>query len=223
MEREGLGEAVVGRCMSSYVDQGSTESHRYYLSRRTAMEMLRDRGFSVPASDLALTLPEFRVIHGPIVDYDRLRFSVTHRSDPSKRIMVIFRGHGVVKVNDVRSIASQIVNKDSLTGLILILQNQMTNPAQKALDLLPFKVEIFQITDLLVNITKHVLKPKHRILTDEEKQKLLKKHSIQETQLPRMSRKDAIARYYGLERGQVVKVTYSSEITKSHITYRCVW
>ncbi|KAH7511766.1 hypothetical protein FEM48_Zijuj12G0017600 [Ziziphus jujuba var. spinosa] len=41
--------------------------------------------------------------------------------------------------------------------------------------------------------------------------------------LPRMSRKDAIARYYGLERGQVVKVTYSSEITKSHITYRCVW
>jgi len=42
-------------------------------------------------------------------------------------------------------------------------------------------------------------------------------------QLPRMSVKDAIARYYGLEKGQVVKVMYSGEITQSHVTYRCVW
>lgn len=42
-------------------------------------------------------------------------------------------------------------------------------------------------------------------------------------QLPRMLKKDAIAQYYGLERGQVVKVTYSGEITESHVTYRCVW
>lgn len=58
---------------------------------------------------------------------------------------MIFAGPGVVKVNTVRSIAAQIVNKDSLTGLILVLQNQMTNQAQKSLDLLPFKVEIFQV------------------------------------------------------------------------------
>lgn len=69
--------------------------------------------------------------------------------------MLLFRGHGVVKVNDVRSIASQIVNKDSLTGLILILQNQMTNPAQKALDILPFKVEVFQVCFLNVNYALH--------------------------------------------------------------------
>ncbi|KAF3442512.1 hypothetical protein FNV43_RR16428 [Rhamnella rubrinervis] len=221
---EANGEAPpLGTCLSRYVDSGSSVSHRYYLSRRTAMEMLRDRGYSVPQSDLSLSLQDFRAIHGQSPDVERLRFSVTCRSDPSKRMLVIFCGTGAVKVSVVRSIASQIVNKDTLAGLILILQSQMTNQAQKALDLLPFKVEIFQITDLLVNITKHVLKPKHRILSEAEKQRLLKKHSIEEKQLPRMSRKDAIARYYGLEKGQVVKVTYNGDLTMSHITYRCVW
>ncbi|WJZ93835.1 hypothetical protein VitviT2T_012741 [Vitis vinifera] len=38
-------------------------------------------------------------------------------------------------------------------------------------------------------------------------------------QLPRMLQQDAIARYYGLEKGQVVKVIYNGEITGSHVTY----
>ncbi|GMP77858.1 hypothetical protein CsSME_00033995 [Camellia sinensis var. sinensis] len=115
------------------------------------------------------------------------------------------------------------MNRESLTRLILVVQNQMTNQAQKAVDLFSFKFEIFQITDLLVNITKHVLKPTHRVLNDKGKQNLLKKFSLEEKQIPRMLQKDAIARYYGREKGQVVKVSYSDEITESHVTYRCVW
>ncbi|CAN6586303.1 unnamed protein product [Malus baccata var. baccata] len=202
---------ILGPCLTSHVDDGSAESHRYYLSRRTVLEMLRDRGYSVPASEIDLSLQDFRFLHGPTPDIERLRFSATHCADPSDR------------VNVIRGLHSQIANKDTLTGLILITQNQVTNQALKTLELYPFKTEIFQITDLLVNITKHVLKPKHRVLTDKEKQKLLKKYNIEEKQLPRLSRKDAISRYYGLEKGQVVKVTYSGDITESHVTYRCIW
>ncbi|KAG8646451.1 hypothetical protein MANES_09G007600v8 [Manihot esculenta] len=213
----------LGRCLSSFVDEGSCESHRYYLSRRTVLEMLRDRDYSVPSSEIDITLQEFRAIHGQNLDIDRLKFSATNKSDPSKRVLVIFCGTGVVKVSSVRLIAAQIANRDSLTGLILVLQNQITNQALKAMDLFTFRVEMFQITDLLVNITKHVLKPKHEVLTDREKEKLLNKYKIEEKQLPRLLKKDAISRYYGLEKGQVVKVTYTGEITESHVTYRCVW
>ncbi|KAA8517229.1 hypothetical protein F0562_017519 [Nyssa sinensis] len=213
----------LGNCLSSFVDEGSTESHRYYLSRRTVLEMLRDRGYVVPNSEIDLSLEDFRSVHGQKPDIDRLRICASHRSDPSNKILVVFCGQNVVKVNVIRIIATQIINKDSLSRLILIVQNQITNQALKAVDLFSFKVEIFQITELLVNITKHVLKPKHRVLTNEEKQKLLKKYSLEEKQLPRMLLKDAIARYYGLEKGQVVKVTYNGEITGSHVTYRCVW
>lgn len=228
MEMDGVTETApngnpLGRCLASYMDQGSNESHRYFLARRTLLEMLQDRGYVVPSADLGLSLSDFREMHGPNPDVERLRIVSAHRSDPSKRIMAIFCGPTVVKVKVIRSIGSMIVNKESLSSLILVLQSEITNQALKAVELWPFKVEIFQITDLLVNITKHVLKPKHQVLTDAEKQKLLKKYSIQEKQLPRMLLKDAVARYYGLEKGQVVKVTHSGEITGLHVTYRCVW
>ncbi|XP_019458974.1 PREDICTED: DNA-directed RNA polymerase V subunit 5A-like isoform X2 [Lupinus angustifolius] len=179
-EKEGI-----NGCLSSFIDDGSIESHRYYLSRRTALEMLKDRGYSVPSSEIDISLSQFRAIHGQSPDIHRLRFSATHNSDPSKRILVIYCGPGVVKVNVIRNIAGQIVNRETLTGLILIVQDQITAQALKAVKIFSFKVEIFQ--------------------------------------LPRMLQTDAISKYYGLERGQVVKVTYSGEITEMHVTYRCVW
>ncbi|KAL5059228.1 hypothetical protein RYX36_030832 [Vicia faba] len=211
------------KCLITQGDNGSIESHRYYLSRRTTLEMLKDRGYSIPSSEIELSLEEFRQVHGQSPDVDRLRFTASHSIDPSKRFLVIFSGPGKVKLNVIRNIVGQIVNRDALSGLILIVQNQITNQALKVVHTLSFKVEIFQITDLLVNITKHVLKPKHQILTDKQKRNLLKKYDIQEKQLPRMLQTDAIARYYGLQRGQVVKVTYTGEITQMHVTYRCVW
>ncbi|GAB2267151.1 DNA-directed RNA polymerase V subunit 5A [Dionaea muscipula] len=214
---------MAAMCLGSFVDEGTVESHRYYLARRTALEMLRDRGYSVPASEIDISLADFRSTYGPRPEPERLRFSTYLRDDPNKKIMLIFSGPSVVKVDAIRAIMGQIANKEGLAGLILVLQNHITNQAQKAIDLVSFKVEIFQITDLLVNITKHVLKPKHRVLSEREKQKLLKKYSLEEKQLPKMSHKDAIARYYGLEKGKVVKVMYSGEITQSHATYRCVW
>ncbi|KAI4300867.1 hypothetical protein L6164_034195 [Bauhinia variegata] len=216
-------DAVQVQGGSCYVDEESRECKRYYLSRRTVLEMLRDRGFAIPSSEIDLSLSNFRSIHGQTPDIDRLRFSATHTLDTSKRILVVFCGPDVVKINDVRSIFLQIANRNTLTGLILILQNHVTSQALKAINLFSFKVELFQIPDLLVNITKHVLKPKLVVLTEEEKLELLEKYSLKENQLPRMLQNDTTARYYGLERGQVVKITYSGEITQLHVTYRCVW
>ncbi|GJS89707.1 DNA-directed RNA polymerase V subunit 5A [Tanacetum coccineum] len=215
--------ATNGKCLSTFVDNGSVESHRYYLSRRTLLEMLRDRGYDISNEDIDMTLQHFRDLHGQTVDVDRLRISASHVSDVNDKILAVFCGTGAVKVNVIRWIATQIMNMDSLNRLIIVVQSHITNQAQKAVDLFSCKTEIFQITDLLVNITKHVLKPKHRVITDAEKEKLLKKFNLEEKQLPRMSQKDAIAQYYGLEKGQVIEVTYNGEITGLHVTYRCIW
>lgn len=86
MEMDVEAEEVMPRCLSSYVDQGSTESHRYYLSRRTMLELLKDRGYSIPDSEINLSLEEFRNIHGQKPDIDRLRISASLESNSSKKV-----------------------------------------------------------------------------------------------------------------------------------------
>jgi DNA-directed RNA polymerase I, II, and III subunit RPABC1 len=69
------------------VDFSGVESQRLFLARRTALEMLRDRGYSVPEADLARTLPEFRAWWSETPEIERLSFSTTLASDPSNKVL----------------------------------------------------------------------------------------------------------------------------------------
>jgi len=85
------GVPEVAACISSMIDRGgSVESHRLFLARRTALEMLRDRGYSVPEDELARTLPEFRAWWADKPELERLAFSTTLASDPSNKVGFFF-------------------------------------------------------------------------------------------------------------------------------------
>ncbi|KAG9443688.1 hypothetical protein H6P81_015028 [Aristolochia fimbriata] len=212
-------EMDTGSCLTNFVDDGSVESHRYYLARRTLMEMLRDRGYGIDASEIDLTLPQFRARYGQVIDPKDLKISTSLVSDPSKKILAFFFNTDVVKLPAIRAI---LADKQNHVPMIFVLQNKLTPQAKQATVEFKFNIELFQITDLLINITKHVLKPRHEILCPEDKQKLLAEYSLEDKQLPCMLQRDAIARYYGLQKGQVVKITYEGDITGLHVTYRCV-
>lgn len=78
-----------GLCLSKYVDPSSEESHRYYLARRNALQMLRDRGYEVSSEDINLSLLDFRAVYGERPEVDRLRISAQHKSDSTKKVFRI--------------------------------------------------------------------------------------------------------------------------------------
>lgn len=116
------------------------------------------------------------------------------------------------------------MEKDSISRAIVVYRDKVSPFAKQDIAAHPkFIFELFKQSELLVNITKHKLVPKHQLLSDEDKKALLAKYKLNESQLPRIQRYDPVARYYGLSRLQVVKITRDSETAGRYVTYRIVW
>lgn len=66
-------------------------------------------------------------------------------------------------------------------------------------------IELFQDIDLQFNITKHILVPLHEKVSKEEIKELKEKISLKN--LPKISRKDPVVRFYNFNKGEVIRVT----------------
>ena len=72
------------------------------------------------------------------------------------------------------------------------------------------------------NIINHVLVPNHIILTDEEKNELIKNLKIEANQLPKILNTDPVSLSIGAKAGQIVKIIRESHTAKESIAYRLV-
>lgn len=136
-------------------------------------------------------------------------------------VWVEFSSETAIGIKQLRQFAQWLNEKGHFSG-IYVTGASITSSALKAAANLPIGIEVWPEQDLLVNITRHELVPKHILLAPEEKKALLERYRLKETQLPRIRVEDPVSKYLGLRRGQVVKIIRKSETAGRYASYRWV-
>uniref|UniRef100_A0A3B3B8A2 DNA-directed RNA polymerases I, II, and III subunit RPABC1 n=1 Tax=Oryzias melastigma TaxID=30732 RepID=A0A3B3B8A2_ORYME len=194
------------------------ETYRLWKIRKTIMQLCHDRGYLVTQDELDQTLDEFKSQFGDKPSEGRPRRTdltvlVAHNDDPTDQMFVFFPEEPKVGIKTIKMYC-QRMQEENITRAIIVVQMGMTPSAKQSLvDMAPkYILEQFLQQELLINITEHELVPEHIYLL----------RTCHESQLPRIQAGDPVARYFGLKRGQVVKIIRPSETAGRYITYRLV-
>lgn len=125
-----------------------------------------------------------------------------------------------VGVKTMDALCLHVLEKNFSTAIFVYQSNLTPGAARRIPSVAPATIDCFQEADLVVNITHHVLVPRHITLSAPEKKELLQRYRLKESQLPRIQREDPMARYLGLKRGQVVKIIRLSVTSGKYASYR---
>jgi len=77
-------------------------------------------------------------------------------------------------------------------------------------------------TETVIDISSHILVPKHTLLTKEEAQEVLEKYRVKPYQLPYIKRSDPAIRDAKAQTGDVIKIVRGSSTAGEAIVYRYV-
>ncbi|XP_003382082.1 retinol dehydrogenase 12 [Trichinella spiralis] len=185
------------------------EIFRLWKIRQNAFQMCRDRGFLVTSYELDQNFEDFvrqygdRPSEGKPARSD-LSFLVSHEEDAAENLFVYFADERKVGIKTIKNVCLRL-QSENMSRAIMIVQEPMTAIARHSVaDLSPkYKLEQFLEAELMVNIIRHELVPRHVIMSSKEKDELLDRYKIKEHQLPRIQSTDPVARYYGVVRGQL--------------------
>nr|XP_048317000.1 DNA-directed RNA polymerases I, II, and III subunit RPABC1 [Myodes glareolus] len=187
--------------------------------------LCHDRGYLVTQDELDQTLEEFKAQFGDKPSEGRPRRTdltvlVAHNDDPTDQMFVFFPEEPKVGIKTIK-VYCQRMQEENITRALIVVQQGMTPSAKQSLvDMAPkYVLEQFLQQELLINITEH------EVCTCPGGGQVgwsAGNTKLRESQLPRIQAGDPVARYFGIKRGQVVKIIRPSETAGRYITYRLV-
>lgn len=185
--------------------------------------MLKDRGYILQKEDVDMTEEKFQEAFG--VRREAMTILAPKKDDPTDQIFVFFSDEERVSTKEIKSYVDRIEQQQ--VNRAIIVCRSITPIGKRTLQEMRsgegLIIEHFQEVELMINITEHELVPVHVVMNAQEKKDLLERYKLKDSQLPRIQMEDPIARYYGLQRGSVVRVIRPSETAGRYVTYRiCV-
>jgi DNA-directed RNA polymerase I, II, and III subunit RPABC1 len=191
-----------------------------YKVRQTILEMIEDRGYFVSEHD-KITFEQF------IIKYDNKNIDIYIKNDKNNKNFYIHY-HNENKnfsKSDLKNIMQKIIStySDENINIILLLKEKENSAISKELKKDMYKnVEIFLKKNMMFNVTRHVYVPKHILLNKEEELELLEKYNTTKSKLPKLSKTDPIAKYYGMKNDQICKIIRKSPEVGEYLYYRLV-
>ncbi|KCZ81911.1 hypothetical protein H312_00672 [Anncaliia algerae PRA339] len=190
------------------------KAQSFYLKRKTVLEILHERGYFVPESELEQTYSDFL---NAFVSTNQLE--QIYKSN-NKAIFVVFNEEQKLSVKAARMILENAKSYNINNVLIVVQEGHSHQVNDLIKDYKEIKVEIFKEKEVLFNVIKHELVPKHRIMSDEEKAHFLEKNRVMVEQLPQIMIDDIVARYYGAKRGDLFEIIRKGENGEVSYYYR---
>jgi DNA-directed RNA polymerase I, II, and III subunit RPABC1 len=196
------------------------EKQILFKVRKTVLEMIRDRGIIVPETE-DITFEQFNVKH----NNNNLDIFINNELSNVKYYIYFHNDIKNFSKADLKSVMSKIIAKyeDESINLILILKEKENSSITKELTKDTYKnVEVFLRKNMVFNITHHTFQPKFSILSKDEEKELIDKYYTTKGKLPKMSKNDPIAKYYGIKSEQIFKIIRKSPEVGESIYYRLV-
>ena len=196
------------------------EQNRLFKVRKTSLEMVADRGITVPTL-FDITFEEFKA------QYDAKNIDIyIHDEEKDKKVYLHFYNETKsFGKNELKNLMARLLQtyEDENMIVILLLRDKENSMVTKELQKPIYaNVEIFLQARMTFNITHHILVPKHILLNTDEENEVLSKYNITKSKLPKLLKTDPVARYYGMKTDQICKILRHSPVSGYSVYYRVV-
>ena len=204
---------------------------KIYKSRNIILKILKSRGFNVDDwSDFSVTEVQAMfnskeldmLLENPTTKkkvYVKYHLSGTKGGTSMSRLGT---SHIYDYVDDLFDIEDVLTSNDDL---IIISKDKTNQTIKDLIEQLFIKdkkfVNIYNFHDYLFNVLEHEMQPKFRILSEEEKQKIMKQYNItKDKEFPDISRFDPVSQAMGVRPGEVMEITRSSPTAVKSVYFR---
>lgn len=193
-----------------------------YKSRNNLLDMLESidyntndyKGFSISELDTLFTNKQLDILLTN--NKNNKKIYIKYYIDKSLRPQNLYE-----MIEDLFTIEEILEKKDRL---MLVIKDEPNETIEKLLSEIFINdshfVTVINIERLQFNILNHSMVPKHRILSEEEKDLVIKKFNIVDDNIPEISRFDPVAQVIGIRPGEYCEITRGSKTSITSLFYR---
>jgi len=195
-----------------------------YKSRKVILDILEERGFNSDEYK-GFSINEIYTLYSN----DLLDLLLINKENNKKVYVKYYNLDKTIRPTNVHDIIEDLFTIEQILtpndDLIIIIKDEPNDTLQKLQRSIyehdKIFVTIINIERLQFNILKHVLVPKHRVMTEEETEKVKQQYNIINTNnFPTISRFDPVSQVLGIRPGKVFEIIRSSKTAITSKYYR---